>query len=183
MKTDDWSYFKLEQLSPEIRIQNNLKPDTKNRLDCTLYHSPDSNLRGLGFFVNPRGMLYLNLTPPRNVCKSIAQRQSTWSLTGRSVNLTSIFIDFPETPQYAYGNPPYRPMLNKKKKPNPLFSFKNDLYLFIVNSDYTEIELMIVPGQKHLLSAYYMRLMQGEWDNVIRTLRESAKPFYEYGSL
>ncbi len=181
MNTNNCFYFKLEQLSPEIRIQNNLKPDTKNRLDCTFFNAPESHLRGLTFFVNHKGMFYLNLTPAQKVSKASLQRQAVYMLTGRSVNLTSIFIDDPESPEYAYGNPPYKPMLTKKKKPNPMFSFKEDLYLFIINDDYTQVELVIVPGQKNLWTSYYLKLIQGELNSAIQNLRDGAKPFYHYG--
>lgn len=182
MKTNDWFYFRFEELSSEIRIRNNLKPDTKNRLDCTKFVAPEENLRGLTFFVNNKGMLYFNRTPVNKICKANIQRQAALMLTGLSINLTSVYIENIDYPEYAFGNPPYSHMLGKKKrKPNPLFTFRNDLYLFITNKDYSLLEMIIVPNLKNYWTSYYIKLYQGELNQAIDDLRKRAEPFFDYG--
>ena len=92
------------------------------------------------------------------------------------------FFDFNEKVDWIITNPPYSQMLGRKKdKPNPLFAFRNDLYLFIINSDYTEIEILIIPGQKNLWNTYYFKIIQGEFDEVIHNLRANAITFFDYG--
>ncbi len=186
MNIKEWCYFKFQELTPEIRTKNKMKPDTKNRLDCVSAYTPNIDLRGLTFFVNNKNQMYLYKTPAREISKADLKRQASWMLTGHanglSINLSSIFIDVPEYPQYAYGNPPYQKMIGRGKKPNPLFSFRNDLYLFILNSDYTEIELIIIPEQKNLWNQYYIKLIQGEFTDVIKHLRENASAFFDYSN-
>jgi len=110
------------------------------------------------------------------------KRQANWLLSGKSINVSSMFIDIAEYPQFAYGNPPYKEVLGKKNpKPNPFLLYKNDLFLFIINSDYTVIEILVIPEQKNLHNTYYLKLIQGEFDEKINALRSNSKTFYEYG--
>ena len=66
---------------------------------------------------------------------------------------------------------------------NPLFEFRNDGYLFIINKDYTEIELLIIPDGRNLISSYYQIMIDGGFDDEIRELRKQAKGFYKYDGL
>lgn len=180
--SNDWTYFKFIELATEIRHYNGLKPETKNRLDCLLAYTPTHDYRGLRFFLNPKGMLYLNKTQARNISKVALQRQAVWMLTNKNINLSSIFVDVPEHPEYGYGNPPYSQMLGKNRnKPNPLFIYRNDLYLFVLKPDYSEVELIIIPEQKNLWNTYYFKLIQGELDEILQELRKKAVVFYDYG--
>ena len=182
MKTNNWVYFKFQELTPEIRLNNKLKPDTVNRLDCVSANIPNNDYRGLTFFVNRKEQLFFYKTKADAISKADLKRQAVWMLTNRSINLSSMYIDIPEHPNFAYGNPPHRQMLGKaKNKPNPLFAFKNDLYLFIINSDYTVIELLVIPEQKNLWNHYYFKLIQGGFNDAIQKLRKDASTFFDYG--
>jgi hypothetical protein len=180
MKTDNWIYLKLKELPIDVRINNNLKPETKNRLDCILFNG--KGLRGFDFFSNNKGQLFFYKSPAKDIIKSDLKRKAVWMLTSRNVNISSMYIDIPEHPQYAYGNPPYSQMLGSKKdKPNPFYLYRNDLYLFLINSDYSEIEIIIIPEQKNLWNTYYFKLIHGEFSEQIELLKKDSKPFFDYG--
>jgi len=179
MNTSNWIYFKFQDLPDEIRERFNIK--SPNRLDCTLTNNPN-DYKGLTFFVNGKDQLYLYKTPAKEISNSDPKRRADWAFTGKSVNLTSLFVDLPEYPEYAYGYPPYSKMLGRKKdKPNPLYAFRNDLYLFILNADYSEIDIIIIPDGKNLWNSFYLKLIQGEFDETINNLRDRSKTFFDYG--
>jgi hypothetical protein len=67
--------------------------------------------------------------------------------------------------------------------PNPLFPFRNDGYLFLVNTDYTEIELLIIPDGRNLISSYYQKMIDGGFEEEVNLLRKQARPFYRYEGL
>jgi len=179
MNTSNWIYYKFLDLPAEPRQRFNIK--SPNRLDCISANNPQ-DYKGLTFFVNGKGQLYLYKTPAKNISRSDPRRRADWALTGKSINLTSLFIDLPDYPQYAYGYGPYSQYLGKKKdKPNPLYAFRNDLYLFILNADYSELEIIIIPDGKNLWNSFYLKLIQGEFDKQIDNLRDNAIPFFDYG--
>jgi hypothetical protein len=66
---------------------------------------------------------------------------------------------------------------------NPLFEFRNDGYLFVMNKDYSEIELLIIPDGRNLISSYYQKLIDGGFDDEVAQLRKEAKKFYQYEGL
>ena len=43
------------------------------------------------------------------------------------------------------------------------------------------IELIIIPDQKNLWNTYYFKLIQGEFNELIESLRTNASTFYDYG--
>ena len=96
-----------------------------------------------------------------------------------SLNFSSIYIEDFDFLEYGYGYPNAKPRLNNGE-PNPLHPFKNDGYLFIINKDYTEIEVLILVDGRNLISHYYQHLIDGFFDTEIQRLRLEAKPFYAY---
>lgn len=83
----------------------------------------------------------------------------------------------------AYGNPPQEPTFSSKAKANPLYSCKNDGYLFIFQFGEkkegeaikpTSFELIVVDGGKVLISAYAKMLQMGGFDEALTALREQA---------
>lgn len=171
-------YLKLAVLPDGIKAN---WTKSKTRLDCVKHYNLD-NYKGLSFFVNPKGQLFFFKTPAVEIVKANTQKRAEWSLTNKSVNLSSIWIELPEFRQYAYGYPSPNKMLGRNKnKPNPLFSFKDDLYLFIINNDYTEIEILIIPDGRNLLNTYYQKLIDGYFDELLEKFRNESKPFFDYG--
>ena len=178
MISNNWIYYKLQNLPQEIKQKFNIK--SLARLDCVSFYN-ENNYKGMTYFVNNKGHMHFYKSPARKICNSDLKRQAVWMLTNKSINLSSIFVELVEYPQYGYGNPPHQKVLGKGYKPNPLFAFRNDLYLFIINADYSEIELIIVPEQKNLWNTYYFKLIQGELNEIIQNLRDNSKPFFDYG--
>lgn len=188
MENKDWLYYKYSELSAEIRIQNNLKPTTKNRLDCTSFYSTGFDLRGIDFFANEKGMLFFNLSEPRDFVHSDSRRMAEKALTKTvkkdNYNYSSIYIDNPDQPNYGYGYPAKSKLLGKdKQKANPMYAFRDDLYLFIINEDYTEIECIIIPYKRNLSHQYFVKLWQGELDEQIEFFRMNSNVFYDYNGL
>jgi hypothetical protein len=170
-------YVKLEMLSKAIKEQNNLKP-SKSRLDATLFNGEYRDI--VKPFENAKGMLFLNLTPQKDFVKAKEERLTEFSLTGKSMNFSGLYFEEIENPYFCYGYPLGKPMLSNGT-PNPSFVFRNDLYLFIVNDTYTEVEVLVFRNAKNYASDYLQLLCNGEFDTQIEEQRKKAKPFYNYG--
>ena len=121
-------------------------------------------------------------TPCRDFVNTDSKRLAEWSLTGGSLNFSSIYIDDTDCPEIGYGYPNAKRLLSNGSK-NPLFEFRNDGYLFLINKDYSEIELLIIPDGRNLISSYYQIMIDGGFDNEVRELRNQAKAFYKYDGL
>ncbi|MBK9255692.1 MAG: hypothetical protein IPM42_09420 [Saprospiraceae bacterium] len=64
-----------------------------------------------------------------------------------------------------------------------MFDFRNDGYLFLLNKDYSEIEILIFPDARNLISSHYQKFIDGGYDDLIRDMRKQAIPFYQYNGL
>jgi hypothetical protein len=171
-------YYRLAILSDEVRANHKIK--SKARLDCIAFTDKvNGGYKGLDMFTNPKGYLFFYKTPPKEVFNSDSRRLTEWSLTNNSLNLSSIYIEDLEFPEIGYGYPNAKRLLSNGS-PNPLFPFSNDGYLFLINKDYTEIELFIIPNGRNLISSYYQKMIDGGFDDEIRQLRNEAKPYFNY---
>lgn len=101
-------------------------------------------------------------------------------MSNNNLNLSSIYIEDFDCSEYGYGYPNKNPFISKDRKPNPLFEYSNDSYLFIINKDYTEIEILVIADGRNLISYYYQNLIDGHFDIELKELRRQAKPFYPY---
>lgn len=88
---------------------------------------------------------------------------------------------------YAYG---YAPTVRTytvkvKEKPNPLYGYENDGFLFIIHQDETatseaekiipsEIELIVLEGAKVLIPSYCKQLCIGGFDEILNYLRKQS---------
>ncbi|MDP1725571.1 MAG: hypothetical protein Q8M15_02215 [Bacteroidota bacterium] len=133
-------------------------------------------------FVNSKGQLFFYKTPCRDFVNTDSKRLAEWSLTKDSLNLSSIFIEDIDYPEIGYGYPNANRLL-ANGSPNPLFPFRNDGYLFLINKDYSEIGMFIIPDGRNLISSYYQKMIDGGFDDEIRTLRAQAKSYYLYEGL
>lgn len=167
-------YFKLSVLPDEVKAENKIK--SKARLDCVSYAG---NYQGLTNFVNKQGQLFFYKTPCREFIESSIKRIAEWSLTHGSLNFSSIYVEDFDCMEYGYGYPNAKPRLSNEE-PNPQFRFRNDAYLFIVNKDYTQIEIFIIVDGRNLITHYYQHLIDGFFDLQIQKLRAEAKAFYLY---
>lgn len=159
------AYYKLEKLSEQLRKQHKIR--SKTRLDCVQYVDSRNRLKP---FISSKSQLFFYLTEPRNFVKANSDRTADWALTVRGQNLTSLYLDDLEFPQFYYGYP------NKSKR-SP---FSNDGYLFVVNDDMTVIELFIIKNGRNLISAYYQELIDGTFKSEMQQLRNQAKTFFNY---
>jgi len=174
--------YKFQSLPDEVKSLNKIK--SESRLDCVSFTDKvTGNYKGLTFFVNTKGQFFLYKTIPDSFIEADRKRISEWSLTSKSINLSSIYIDDIEHFEIGYGYPNPNKFLGKKRVPNPLFEFRNDAYLFIMNKDLSEIELLVIPDGRNLIRSYYQKLLDGGFNNEIRELRNQAKLFYNYDGL
>lgn len=167
-------YYKLAVLSDEVKALNKIR--SKARFDCIKYAG---NYNGMTNFVNNHGQLFFYKTPCREFVETQSKRVAEWSLTNNSLNFSSIYIEDLDFLEYGYGYPNSKPRLSNGEV-NPLFPYKNDGYLFIVNKDYTQIEILIISDGRNLISHYYQHLIDGGFDTEIELFRNEAKPFHEY---
>ncbi|MCA6442323.1 MAG: hypothetical protein ACK5QC_15235 [Bacteroidota bacterium] len=167
--------YKFVVLPEIIREQNKIR--SKARLDCISYSGAYD---GLTFFVNKQNHLALYKVPAKEIVNANSKRIAEWTLTNNNLNFSSIYIEDFECPELGYGCPNKKPFIGKDKKPNPLFKYANDGYLFIINKDYTEIEVLIIVDGRNLISYYYQNLIDGNFDSELIELRKQAKPFFNY---
>lgn len=167
-------YFKLVVLPDEVKAQNKIR--SKARLDCIAFAG---NYQGLTKFVNKQGQLYFYKTPCKEFVEAQSRRVAEWSLTNSNLNFSSIYIEDFDFLEFGYGYPNAKPRLSNGE-PNPLYHFKNDGYLFIVNKDYSQIEILILPDGRNLISHYYQHLIDGYFDTELQKFRSEAKIFFEY---
>ena len=168
--------FYLEILSSEVKTANKIR--SNNRLDCTLFVD-EINYQGFKPFYNEDGKFFVYKTQCDNFIQADRRRIAEWSLTSNSLNLSSIYIDDFDFPEFAYGYPNDKMYLSNGKV-NPLFSFRNDAYLFIMNKDYTVIEILVIPDERHQIQYYYQLLIDGKLDFELNRIRQSYKVFHQY---
>lgn len=170
------AYYKFQNLPDAVKRANNFK--SKQRLDCIEFVSKD-DYKGLDAFVS-KDKFFLYLTACKQFVSSNTKRIAEYSLTGKGLNLSSIYIDDLDNIEFGYGYPNPNRFIGKDKKPNPLFPFRNDAYLFKVNADYSEIELFVIQDGRHLINSYYQILIDGGFDEEIELLRKQARQYFNY---
>jgi hypothetical protein len=175
------AYYKLAMLPDEVRTANKIK--SKARVDCVAYTDPiPGGYNGLTNFVNYKGQLFFYKTPCRDFISTDRKRLAEWSLTNNNINLSSIYIEDFDFPEIGYGYPNAKRLLSNGSI-NPQFDFRNDGYLFLINPDYSIIELFVIPDGRNLISAYYQRMIDNGFDDEVKRLRDQAIPFCNYDGL
>jgi hypothetical protein len=173
--------YNLAQLSDEVKAKNGIR--SKARLDCVTYSDQmPGGYKALTNFVNSKGQLFFYLTPCRDFVNTDSRRMAEWSLTNSSQNLSSIYIEDNDFPEFGYGYPNANRLLSNRT-PNPLFDYRNDGYLFQVNSTYTEIDLIVVKDGRNLITSYYHKMIDGGFADEVARLKAQARPFYPYDGL
>ena len=173
------AYFRLEQLSVEVRTANKIKSDS--RLDCVAFaggYQPVLDAR------NSKGMFYVTCTDTRGIVNTTDSRRADrlLSIAGK-YNLGSLFL-LDETASngrlVAYSNPNGAKVCGKDKKPNPFAGCGKDLLLFLINKDWNSIEMLVIKGACGFALQYAKFLASGELDEQLQELRDSAGELYEY---
>lgn len=167
-------YYKMVVLPDEVKSQNKIK--SQSRLDCVAYAG---EYKGLTNFVNAKGQLFFYKTPCKEFVKANIKRRAEWSLTNNSLNFTSIYIEDFTAKRFGYGYPNKKVRLSNGE-PNPLLPFKNDGYLFVINEDYTEIEIFVIKGGRNFITQHYQHLIDGEYKEEFNEWRAKSKPFFNY---
>lgn len=172
------AYYKFIVLPEEVKQLNKIK--SKARLDCVCF---SGNYEGLTFFVNKQGQLFLYKVPAKEMVNTHSKRISEWTLSNNNLNFSSIYIENLDCINFGYGYPNKNPFIGIEKKPNPVYPYCNDGYLFIINSDYTVIEVLVIIEGRNLINSYYQHLIDGYFDAEISELRANAKPYFKYNGL
>jgi hypothetical protein len=173
------AYYRFALLPDDVRARHGIR--SKARLDCIGYN--ESALGGYEGFKplhNPKGLFFLYLTNSRHFINADTRRKPEWSLTKSGYNLTSIYLEDIDIPDCGYGYPNAERFLGIGAE-NPLYPFRNDAYLIKLSPDRSEMELLVIPDSRNMISSYYHLWLDGELDADIDQLRAGAKPFYEYG--
>lgn len=170
--------FRFEILNPEQREKYGIK--ARNRFDCT--HFTDlinGGYRGLDPFRNKEGMLFLYKVPTKGNRENWKGYQgAAFNLTGQSMNLTAVTMG--GTGSHGHGFPNQSAYLNDGKKPNPLFKYRGDLYLFIIPPKGRFFELLVVPEAKVHLNILFRELEVGKFEKGLMALREMYQPYFPY---
>lgn len=167
-------YYLLEKLSETVREQNKIR--SKSRWDCTAYLN-DYGYIGLDSFINQVGQFYLYLAKP--FVKSKSGNPPDWNLTQGSLNFTGIYLEAPNS-SFGWGCPNGNPFLSNGKK-NPLFAYKDDLYLFNLSKDLKQIELIVLPNKQPKKEIIFENYCTGMFQEHIQFLRQESRQFFDYG--
>jgi hypothetical protein len=174
------SYYKFAALSDEVMQAHKIR--SKQRIDCIAHAHAKESYKGLMPFQNTKGHLALYKIPARDIVTANSKRIAEWSLSNGNLNLSSIYIEDMDCPLVGYGYPNSNPRLGNGNR-NPLFEFRNDGYLFVLNSDYSEIEVLIIKDGRNLIGSYYQMMIDGAFDEQLQKLRGQAEPFFLYEGL
>ena len=171
-------YYKFIMLPSELKEKHKIKVGAKiPRYDCIQFAG---NYEGMKAFVNSKGMFMMYLFESDKLIKANEKRISEFVLKGvNSLNFTSLYFEDITSPNLCYGYPNGNPLLSNGIN-NPLFTFRQDLYLIIFKEDFTEFEVLVYHNQKGFASDYLQNLVSGELDENLSELRSNAIDFYKY---
>lgn len=182
-------YGQFVVLPDEVKQRMKVKINpTIERLDCI---KSAGYYKGIEPWINSKGMFkfYLKRT---DEMKADGKRKADYNLQGEySMNFSSVFpFDIQDKQFLAFGEPNNKntvrrsKTINKKRIqvdiPNPMLPYKNDLFLFIWNNEYTKLELLIIEKGRYLTTAYCNKLLNGGFDDQLKQFRETAQEFYKY---
>jgi len=174
-------YGEFVVLPNEIKQRNKIKLEPVcPRLDCI---KSVGYYKGIEPFINKKGMFKFNLMRTDGI-KTDEKRKADYYLQGeKSMNFSSIYpLSLNDKNIVYYGEPNDKPTIKsgKAKIDNPMLPYKNDGYLFIINPDYTKIELLVIENGRFLIRGYTKQLANGEFDNMLKQFRETSTTFYNY---
>ncbi len=171
-------YFKFVMLSNELKERHKIKVGAViPRYDCV---KTAGNYEGMNPFINAKGMLMLYLMESDKVVKAEGKRLSEFVLKNSRLNFSSLYFEDISNPNICYGYPNSNPLLANGNT-NPLFRFRQDLYLIVMKEDFTGFELLVFKNQKGFASDYLQSLVSGEFDDVLTEMRNKSQTFFNYG--
>lgn len=165
-------------LPDEVKTRHNIKLESKiKRFDCIRY---TGYYKGIEPFMNRKGMFILYLIKANTMVHTTEERRAEYVLQNNSMNFSSVFpLLLPEYTGFAYGDPNNKEKL-KNGKDNPLYEFRNDGFLFIIDPYFTKIEILIIEGGRYTIQGYLKQLAAGEFNDALQHMRKTAKQFFEY---
>ncbi len=127
-------------------------------------------------------MFNLYMSKANTMVNAPDERLTDYVLQSNSLNFSSLYPNMQlDCSGFAYGEPNNKKTVGKKEpKPNPMFDFRNDGFLFVINTDYTKIELLIIENERYTIKGYLKKLVNGELDEALQQMRATAKPFFNY---
>jgi len=145
-------------------------------LDCK--EATINGYDGLNCYINLKGHLSLYETTCCDFDTNY-KRTAEYVLGNGELQLSRIYIEDLDFPQYGFGFPDGNELLNNGTS-NPMYDFRDDGYLFHVNKDHSIIEVFIVRDGRHLITQYLQQMIDGLLDDEIISLKSYAITFYDY---
>ena len=155
-------YMKFVRLGDDILAAQKIRSAV--RLDCVAFAG--GKYEALDRCHDSKGRLVVYPSPCREVVKSNPKRRAEVCLTNGK-NITSIFQDFSNVELFKFGWGDYA----------------GDGLLMLVNNDYTEVELFVLPNTARIVQSQFDRFIDGGFDADIERLRAEAKPCFDYNGL
>lgn len=176
------AYLRLEQLSNEVKARHKIKLGARiPRFDITQmagYYRPLERLK------NRKGQVVFYLNETRGIIESPDQRRADRYLMAKdSHNFSSIYLLSIETQDgklIGYGNPHRGETFGRKKIANPFYECKDDGFIFIIEPDWSYIEVLIVPDGSNTILGDAKALADGVFDEALKKMRSTAKTFFQY---
>jgi len=173
------AYIRLEQLNDEVKQVHGIKQGANvPRFDVTHiagYYEPFEALK------NSKGQIILYLNETKGVIKSPDNRRADRFLMGKnSLNISSIFLYRNSIYLVGYGNPYSSRYYGKQRNINPFFEYRNDGFLFLISPDWKKIDFFVIKNGKNTIIEHAQKLVNGYYDEVIKSMREGAAVFYNY---
>ena len=173
------AYYKLSILSDDLKAANKIKVGAKTpRYDCIEFIGA---YEGINPFVNPKGMFKLSYADSNDVVNTDKRRVGEFALVGgKSLTFSSLYSI--EGSNFYYGYPNGKPFL-KDGRQNPLIQYRNDLYVFVIDKDFAQIELLVLPNQKGYALELFQSFTEGDFDDDLEKLKNNSNTFFSYGCL
>ena len=187
------AYFYFKVLPEDVKAANKIKLNaSEKRLDCVSYSNPN-NWKGFDFCISPSGKdknrLFWTLRKAYyrqnvNVLRR-AEYQFKRDIKKNPENISSLYIEHETTSQlYGYGYFSNKQTSgDKDTRPNPFYVWHKDLFLILINPEYTIFEFLIFENGRNLHGLHLKNLIQGEYNSILDEFRKNSTPFYEYKNL
>jgi hypothetical protein len=168
------SYYLLEILTDVLKAKHKIKVGAVvPRFDCKAYNG---DYEGIKPFVNTKGMFKLSLMDTKEFIKADKKRMAEFVLVGgKNLNFSSLYFE----DGIAYGNPNGKPHL-KDGRLNPMFPYRQDLFIFLPNETFSQIEVFVLRNQKGYATELLQSFSDGDFDDEVANHREGAKTFFDY---
>lgn len=174
------SYYKFMRLPEDVRKLNKIR--SKKRLDCVGKSDKLDSYKGLDPFLNSKNQLCLYLNEAHNFVSTSSKRRADYTLTSSKLNFSSIYVEDLDYPTIAYGTPNANKFLSSGEL-NPMYSYSNDAYIFLLNKDYTQLEVLVFEDSRHLISNIYQAVIDGDFAEEVEEFRKITQPVCKYEGL